>query len=140
MRIRSMNTPCGLAAVPAAVSPLSRATTRAPIAAKVGKDGLLTFRLVGGCFRRREFALARLWFILPAAPRLRLAPPEIPPQRRAQPRLPRRLGPGLGALGHGRKIRDGRTARPRGMAELRPAIHVLGCTLAPRSVQQRPAL
>src|ERR1043166_5040171 len=96
MRIRSMRNPI------AASWPLSQVGARALIAAKVGSGALSTFRLVGSCFRRREFRLARLRFLLRAAACLRLAALEVLPQRRAQPRLPRRLVPGLGALDNGR--------------------------------------
>src|ERR1043166_7317877 len=102
MRIRSMMNPV------AACSPLSRGRTRALIAAKVGSGALSTFGLLRSCFSRCEFTLRRLGCrrpVLRAAPRLRLAALEVFPQRRPQPRLPRRLGPGLGALGHRAEIR-----------------------------------
>src|SRR5437899_2283812 len=117
MRIRSMNNP-----VAAYCWPLSLLRARAPIAAKVGSGGASTFRLLRSCDRMGGFLLARL--VVRAAARLCLAPFEIFPQRRTQPRLARRLRPSLGALGHGRSL--GRDLRPvhASWPGFVPAIHV----------------
>src|SRR5437660_8614163 len=80
--------------------PLSLLRARAPIAAKVGSGAPSTFGLVGSCAGIDGFRLGRFGLVLRAAARLRLAALEIFPQRRAQPRLARRLRPSLGALGH----------------------------------------
>jgi len=57
-------------------------------------------------FRRRGIFLVRRGRLCPTA-RLRLAPLEVFPQRRAQAFIPRRAAFGLGALGHAARLREG---------------------------------
>src|SRR5262249_49076854 len=125
MRMRSMITPLrprgrspgGLfAAVPGL-------NTRADCGESRERLSLSTFRLLRSCFSRREFTLARfrwLGLVLGAAARLRLAALEVFPQRRTQPRLPRRLRPGLRSLGHGRNL--GSDLRPVHALWFAPAV------------------
>src|SRR5215468_667498 len=84
--------------------PLSRVRARAPIAAKVGTGPPSTLWLIGSCGGIAGFRLLRRGFVLRAAARLRLAPPEVFPQRRTQPRLAGGLGAGLGGVGHAGRL------------------------------------